>query len=50
MQVGRDTPCLVVIRRYYDRNDELFEISVTHHPEERFIYSLEYRRSDLVRP
>ena len=49
LQVGRDTPCLVVIRRYYDRQGELFEISVTHHPEGRFVYSLEYRRSDLGR-
>ncbi|MBU3724244.1 MAG: GntR family transcriptional regulator [Burkholderiaceae bacterium] len=49
MQVSRDTPCLVVVRRYFDHDGNLFEISVTHHPEQRFVYSLEYRRSDLTK-
>lgn len=47
LQVSRGTPCLVVVRRYFDVSGEPFEISVTHHPEQRFIYSLEYKRSDL---
>lgn len=49
MQVSRDTPCLVVVRRYFDHSGTPFEISVTHHPEQRFVYSLEYKRSDLAK-
>ena len=49
MQVSRDTPCLVVVRRYFDASGKPFEISVTHHPEQRFVYSLEYKRSDLAK-
>ena len=45
LQVPRGTPCLVVIRRYFDASGNPFEISVSHHPENRFVYSMEYRNS-----
>lgn len=36
-------PCLVIIRRYYDLNNQLFEVTVTHHPESRYTYSMEFK-------
>jgi DNA-binding GntR family transcriptional regulator len=36
-------PCLVIIRRYYDSRDQLFEITVTYHPEDRYTYSMEFK-------
>ena len=38
-------PCLVIIRRYYDLNNYLFEVTVTHHPENRYTYSMEFKGS-----
>ena len=37
--------CLVITRRYYDSNDQIFEVTVTHHPENRYIHSMEFRGS-----
>lgn len=47
LEVPRDTPSLVIIRRYYDAKGELFEVAVNHHPESRFSYSIEYRRTHV---
>ena len=45
LQLPRGTPCLVVIRRYFDSKGEPFEVTVTHHPENRFVYNMEVRSS-----
>jgi hypothetical protein len=34
-----------VIRRYFDSKGEPFEVTVTHHPENRFVYNMEVRSS-----
>jgi GntR family transcriptional regulator len=39
------SPALVIVRRYHDRDGELFEASVTRHPEKRFVYAMDFRRS-----
>ncbi|MFN3551474.1 MAG: GntR family transcriptional regulator [Novosphingobium meiothermophilum] len=36
----RGSPVLRVIRCYHDLSGRLFEISVTHHPGDRFVYSM----------
>lgn len=36
----RGNPVLRVIRCYHDLSGRLFEISVTHHPGDRFVYSM----------
>jgi GntR family transcriptional regulator len=41
-------PCLVIIRRYFDDQDKLFEVTVTHHPESKYIYSMEFKASSEV--
>lgn len=45
IRVEAGTPALVIVRRYYDHEGELFEVSVTRHPEKRFVYAMEFRRS-----
>lgn len=42
------SPCLIVIRRYFDDQDKLFEVTVTHHPEKKYTYSMEFRASTEV--
>ena len=41
-------PCLVIIRRYFDDQDRLFEVTVTYHPEGKYTYSMEFRASTEV--
>ena len=41
-------PCLVIIRRYFDDQDKLFEVTVTHHPENKYIYSMEFKASSEI--
>jgi len=43
LNIPEDTPCLAIIRRYFDASGNLFEISVAYHPEKRFVYSMEFR-------
>lgn len=38
--LSRGNPVLRVIRCYHDLSGRLFEISVTHHPGDRFVYSM----------
>lgn len=38
--VPRRSPCLRILRCYYDSEDRLFEISASHHPGDRFAYSM----------
>lgn len=49
LAVPRSTPCLVIVRRYFDAADQPFEITVSHHPESRFVYHMEYRSSEAQR-
>ncbi len=44
LDVEPGTPALVVVRRYTGHKGRVFEVSVTIHPEGRFIYSAELRR------
>jgi DNA-binding GntR family transcriptional regulator len=43
--VKAGTPALTVVRRYYGLNDELFEVTVTTHPEGRYTYTMDMHRS-----
>ena len=40
LKVGRRSPCLQILRCYYDTTGRLFEISVSIHPGERFAYAM----------
>lgn len=40
LRIPRRAPCLLILRCYYDVNDRLFEISASHHPGDRFAYSM----------
>ena len=41
-------PCLVIIRRYFDNQDKLFEVTATYHPEKKYVYSMEFRASTEI--
>jgi len=41
-------PCLVIIRRYFDNQDKLFEVTITYHPEKKYVYSMEFRASTEI--
>ena len=43
LDISQGTPCLVIIRHYFDVNGNPFEVSITHHPENRFVYSMQFR-------
>lgn len=45
LQVKAGSPALTVVRRYYGVKEELFEVTVTTHPEGRYIYSMDMQRS-----
>jgi DNA-binding GntR family transcriptional regulator len=45
LKVDAGSPALAIVRRYYDAEGELFEVSVTRHAEKRFVYAMEFRRS-----
>jgi DNA-binding GntR family transcriptional regulator len=45
LKVDAGSPALMVVRRYFDAADEVFEITVTIHPAERFTFSMELQRS-----
>ncbi len=45
LQVEPGTPALTVVRRYYGAHEELFEVTVTTHPEGRYTYSMDMQRS-----
>ena len=44
-QVKPGAPALTVVRRYYGAREELFEVTVTTHPEGRYTYSMDMQRS-----
>jgi DNA-binding GntR family transcriptional regulator len=43
LQLKANDPCLVIIRRYFDDQDKLFEVTFTHHPENEYIYKMEFK-------
>lgn len=44
IEVDPGTPAMTIIRRYTSRENKLFEVSVSIHPEGRFTYSIELKR------
>lgn len=44
LMVTPDTPAMTVVRRYTGRSGEVFETTITIHPEKRFTYSMELKR------
>jgi GntR family transcriptional regulator len=40
LRIPRRGPCLRILRCYYDTGGRLFEISVSHHPGDRFAYAM----------
>lgn len=40
LDISRRSPCLRILRCYVDDEGRVFEISVSHHPGDRFIYSM----------
>lgn len=36
-------PCLVIVRRYFDDQDKLFEATITYHPENKYIYKMKFK-------
>jgi DNA-binding GntR family transcriptional regulator len=43
LQLKPHNPCLVIVRRYFDAQDKLFEITFTYHPEKKYIYKMEFK-------
>jgi GntR family transcriptional regulator len=43
--VAKGAPALVIVRRYFDGQGELFEVTLTRHPEKRFVYRMEFQRN-----
>jgi DNA-binding GntR family transcriptional regulator len=43
--VRTGSPALTIIRRYYGVQDELFEVTVTTHPEGRYTYTMDMHRA-----
>lgn len=40
LRIPRRSPCLRILRCYWDTDGRLFEISVSHHPGDRFAYAM----------
>jgi DNA-binding GntR family transcriptional regulator len=36
-------PCLVIVRRYFDNQDKLFEVTFTYHPHNKYTYKMEFK-------
>jgi GntR family transcriptional regulator len=45
LQVKAGSPALTMVRRYYGVREELFEVTVTTHPEGRYTYTMDMQRS-----
>lgn len=39
------SPALTVVRRYYGLREELFEVTITTHPEGRYTYTMDMQRA-----
>jgi GntR family transcriptional regulator len=44
LEVPAGVPSLTVIRRYYNAERRLFEVSISEHPAERYTYSVQLKR------
>lgn len=40
LNIPRRSACLRILRCYFDQSDRVFEMSVSHHPGDRFAYSM----------
>lgn len=36
-------PCLVIVRRYFDNQDKLFEVTFTYHRHNKYTYKMEFK-------
>jgi GntR family transcriptional regulator len=45
LKVKTGSPALTMVRRYYGQREELFEVTITTHPEGRYTYSMDMQRS-----
>jgi hypothetical protein len=45
LEVKTGSPALTMVRRCYGIREELFEVTVTTHPEGRYIYTMDMQRS-----
>jgi GntR family transcriptional regulator len=45
LHVKAGSPALTVVRRYYGLGEELFEVTVTTHPEGRYTYTMDMQRA-----
>ncbi len=43
LQLKSNDPCLVIVRRYFDDHDNLFEVTFTYHPENKYIHRMEFK-------
>ena len=43
LDVAPGSPCLVILRRYFDAAGDPFEVTVTRHPQDRFTFNMELR-------
>ncbi|QWE17197.1 GntR family transcriptional regulator [Polynucleobacter sp. AP-Nino-20-G2] len=43
LQLKARDPCLVIVRRYFDDQDKLFEITFTYHPENKYTYQMDFK-------
>ena len=44
LQAEAGGPAIVVTRRYCNADDDVFEITISTHPEGRYVYALDFRR------
>ncbi|CAN5459308.1 GntR family transcriptional regulator [soil metagenome] len=49
LQTPPATPAVVITRRYYTRDDDLFELTVSTHPQGNYTYTLEFKREVKLR-
>ena len=43
LQLKTHDPCLVIVRRYFDDQDKLFEVTFTYHPENKYTHKMEFK-------
>ncbi len=43
LQLKVRDPCLVIVRRYFDDQDKLFEVTFTYHPENKYTHKMEFK-------
>ena len=43
LEIKAHDPCLVIVRRYFDNQDKLFEVTFTYHPHNKYTYKMEFK-------